>query len=297
MSEQPAGSMPVPPLVPLSCRVSLPVWQALEKRRQATGESVEHIIRSALADYLQVSQSTLFQISTTGALVEGISRGEVTVATLREHGDLGLGTFDSLDGEMVVVDGRFYQVRSDGTVHEVADEVHTPYAVITKFDPEPAVAIGDCRHVGELHQRLDRLRTSDNLFYAFRIDGTFDWVQTRAVARTSEGVPLVDATACQPEFQLRDVRGTLVGFYSPPYVKSLTVPGYHLHFLTDDRTAGGHLLDCAGRDLVVRFEREANFRLSLPVTQSFLEADLSRDSTAELMRAETSAQPRSKTQP
>jgi acetolactate decarboxylase len=202
----------VSPFVSLPCQISAALWQAIENHRQATGESVDHIVRAALADYLQVSQSTLFQISTTGALVEGIYRGDVTVATLREHGDLGLGTFDGFDGEMVVVDGRFFQVRSDGTVTKVDDQVRSPYAVITKFDPEPPVALGNCATVAEMHSRLDRLRTSDNLFYAIRIDGTFDLVQTRAVARTAEGVPLVEAAACQPEFQLRNVRGTLVGF-------------------------------------------------------------------------------------
>lgn len=110
-------------------------------------------------------------------------------------------------------------------------------------------------------------------------------------------MPLVEVTAHQPEFELHDVRGTLVGFWSPGYVKTLTVPGYHLHFLTEDRTAGGHLLECSGRGLVAQLEREANLRLSLPETTSFLNADLSRDSTAELERAETSSQGRNNPQP
>jgi len=175
----------VSPLVSLSCQISASLWQAIENRHRATGESVDHIVRTALADYLQVSQSTLFQISPTGALVEGIYRGEVTVATLREHGDLGLGTFDGLDGEMVMVDGRFFQVRSDGTVTEVDEQVRSPYAVITKFDPEPPVTLGNCATVAEMYSRLDCLHTSDNLFYEIRIDETSDLVQTRAVARTA----------------------------------------------------------------------------------------------------------------
>jgi acetolactate decarboxylase len=278
----------VSPLVSLSCRLSPSLWQALERRQQATGDSVDHTVRSALADYLQVDQSTLFQISTTGALIEGLYRGEVTVAMLREHGDLGLGTFDGLDGEMVVVDGCFFQVRSDGSVTEVDDQVRSPYAVITKFDPEPPVLLGNCASIMELCHHLDTLRRSDNLFYAIRIDGRFDHVRTRAVARTEEGVPLVQAAARQPEFEMHDVTGTLVGFWSPGYVKTLTVPGYHLHFLNTDRTAGGHLLECGGRDLVAQVEREANLRLSLPETPSFLKADLSRDPTADLEEAETS---------
>ena len=56
------------------------------------------------------STHTLYQVSTAIALVEGIYQGAVRVGTLREHGDLGLGTFENLDGEMIIVDGHFFQV-------------------------------------------------------------------------------------------------------------------------------------------------------------------------------------------
>lgn len=270
----------------LTANITEPLREAIERRRRETGETVDQIVRAALADYLQVGQSTLFQVSTAGALVEGIYRGAMTVADLRAHGDLGLGTFEGLDGEMVVVDGRFFQVRSDGSVSEVADDVRSPYAVLTKFDPEPPVELGRCDGLDDLQARLDGLRTSDNIFYALRVDGAFTHVKTRAVPRTAEGVPLVEAAAHQPEFAYRNLRGTLVGFWSPRYVKTLTVPGYHLHFLSEDRTAGGHLLECSGDGLVVRVERESNLRLALPRSAAFLGANFDRDSSADLDRAE-----------
>jgi acetolactate decarboxylase len=210
----------------------------------------------------------------------------MTVADLRAHGDLGLGTFEGLDGEKVVVDGRFNQVRADGSVHEVADDVRSPYAVLTRFDPEPPVDLGRCGSLVELQARLDGLRTSDNILYAVRIDGDFKQVRTRAVPRTAEGVPLVEAAANQPEFAFRDLRGTLVGFWSPRYVRTLTVPGYHLHFLSEDRTAGGHLLECSGEGLAARLERESNLRLALPRSAAFLGANFDRDASDDLDRAE-----------
>ncbi|QEH39129.1 Alpha-acetolactate decarboxylase [Aquisphaera giovannonii] len=275
------------PLVPISCRVERAVWEAIEARLEGSNGSLDDLVNSALADYLQVGRSTLYQLSTAGALVEGIYRGEMTVARLRGHGDLGLGTFEGLDGEMVVVDGHFYQVRSDGMVSEVADGVSSPYAVLTKFDPGVPTPLSNCSSLADLEGELDRLRTSDNLFYAIRVDGVFSSVRTRAVPRTADGVPLVQAAASQPEFHLADVRGTIVGFWSPAYFKTLTVPGYHLHFLNEDRNAGGHLLDCAGRELVARIERESNLRLTLPHTGAFLDADFARDSSDDLRRAET----------
>lgn len=258
----------------------------MQERLQATGESFSHQVRTALAEYLQVDHGTLFQISTVGALVEGLYRGEVTVGSLREHGDFGLGTFDGLDGEMVVLDGRFYQIRGDGSVHEVDDEVRTPYAMVTRFPAGPAKSLAPCADLDELMHRVDRLRDSQNVFYAVRIDGEFDSIHIRSVERTPEGVPLVEAAAHQHEFQLQNVSGTIVGFWSPGYLKSILVAGYHLHFLSDDRTAGGHLLGCAGRMLTAQVRREADFRVSLPESASFLHADLTRDPTKDLDQAE-----------
>src|SRR3954452_22426309 len=227
--------------VPMSCRISGALWRGGLGRCRATGGTVDPIVRAALSDYLEIDHGTLFQVSTAGALVEGLYRGEVTVAALREHGDFGLGTFDGLDGEMVVVDGHFYQVRGDGGVSEVEDDARIPYAMITRFPAGDAVDLADCADLAGLHGQLDRLRDSQNVFYAVRVDGEFDSIHTRLVQPTPEGVPLVAAASHQREFHLRDVRGTLVGFWSPGYLQTILVPSYHLHFLSDDRRSGGHL--------------------------------------------------------
>jgi acetolactate decarboxylase len=272
--------------VNLSCRISGTLSRAIKERCCATGESVNHLVRAALADYLQVDHGTLFQVSTAGALVEGLYRGEVTVGALRQHGDFGLGTFDGLNGEMVALDGRFYQVRGDGTVTEVGDDARCPYAMVTRSPAGAAVELDGCLDLAALHAHLDRLRDSHNVFYAVRVDGQLDTVTTRSVKRTPEGVPLAAAAQQQREFHLRNVRGTLVGFWSPGYLQRILVAGYHLHFLSEDRRSGGHLLDCAGHNFSARVRREADFRVSLPESPSFLRADLTRDPGADLDRAE-----------
>src|SRR5207245_9053499 len=187
-------------------------------------------------------QHTLYQVSTTAALVEGIYQGAVQVAVLREHGDLGLGTFEGLDGEMVVVEGHFVQVRSDGTVREVQGNVVSPFAAVTAFSPDQSINLDNCPDLSFLTSQFDAMRQSDNFFFALRVDGTFDYIHARAMRPTKEGVPLVQAAAVQPEFEFNDISGTLVGFWTPEYAKSLNVPGYHLHFISRDRTRGGHLL-------------------------------------------------------
>ena len=262
------------------------MWDALEKRHRETGEPIPHVIRAALAEYLDVEHSTLFQVSTSTALVEGIYKGAVSIGHLREHGDFGLGTFEGLDGEMVAFDGRFYQVRSDGTVRVAADSDLSPFAAVTHFKAEKSIDVDDCPDLASLLARLDQLRDSSNVFYAIRVDGSFPFMHTRAMCKSAEGTPLVVAAAHQPEFKMRDVAGTLVGFWSPEYVRTLEVPGYHLHFLTDDRGAGGHLMECAGRKLRVQVSLVSELRVALPENEEFLKADLTCDPARDLERAE-----------
>ena len=234
----------------------------------------------------QVAHHTLYQVSTATALVEGVYQGAVRVGTLREHGDLGLGTFENLDGEMVIVEGHCFQVRSDGSVRPCDDEVLSPFAVITRFAPEETVTLSQCPDLRHLTSRFDALRPSDNFFFALRVDGHFDYVHTRAMCRTAEGVPLVQAAAVQPEFELHDVSGTLVGFWTPEYAKTLNVPGYHLHFVSDNRQSGGHLLQCRGTNLRLQIQREGDYHIALPETEDFLNADLRRDPSPDLAKAE-----------
>jgi acetolactate decarboxylase len=270
----------------LKTTIAMGLWRALVDYAERTREPLAHVVSQALAEYLQVSHHTLYQVSTSTALVEGIYRGAVRVGTLREHGDLGLGTFENLDGEMVVVDGHFFQVRGDGSVRECDDDDLSPFAVITRFAPDVEATLEQCPDLSRLASRFDGLRSSDNLFYAIRVDGHFDYVHTRAVCKTDNGVPLVEAAAVQPEFEFHDISGTLVGFWTPEYARTFNVPGYHLHFLSDDRHSGGHLLQCRGSDLRLRLQGEGDYRIALPETEEFLKADLRRDPAADLAKAE-----------
>lgn len=270
----------------LNCQVSDGLWEALRAHMRETGEPLRHVVASAIAQHLDVSHRTLFQVSTSSALVEGVYQGAVTVGVLRRHGNLGLGTFEMLDGEMVVVDGEFHQVKSDGSVHPVADDVLTPFAAVTEFEPDIEAEMEACPDLTALTSQFDAMRGSPNVFYALRVDGVFDFVRTRAMCKTEEGTPLAQAALTQPEFDFEHIAGTLVGFWSPQYAKAFNVPGYHLHFLSADRRHGGHLLQCAGKGLRLRLQTEANVQVALPETEDFLKADLTRDPSVALKFAE-----------
>ncbi|HKM99389.1 MAG TPA: acetolactate decarboxylase [Candidatus Binataceae bacterium] len=270
----------------LHVKLSHSMWEAIENRHRTTGEPVNHIVRAALAEYLQIEHATLFQVSTSTALVEGIYQGAVNIAQLRQHGDFGLGTFEGLDGEMVALDGHFFHVRSDGKVREAADSDLSPFAVVTRFQAEKTIEIPICPDFNFLTAQLDKLRTSSNVFYAIRVDGAFDFVHTRAMCKSEEGTPLVVAAAHQPEFRMREVRGTMVGFWSPEYTKTIEVPGYHLHFITDDRASGGHVLELSGSNLSARIQQVNDLQIALPENEEFLRADLTRDPAKDLDSAE-----------
>jgi acetolactate decarboxylase len=270
----------------LNCEISHSLQVALEERSKTTGESIPRIVATSLSRVLDMPVHTLFQVSTSGALVQGIYERAVSSAFLLNYGDFGLGTFDNLDGEMVVLDGAIYQVRGDGTVTRIIDDTGTPFAVVVHFVADQDRVIESASTFEELTKICDQFRDSDNLFYAFRIDGRFGHIHTRAMKATLDGLPLAKAAAIQPEFDFKDINGTLVGIWAPAFSSGLNISGYHFHFLSEDRTQGGHLLECSGKDLRMRIERLTDFHLSLPESEEFLRADLTKDASKDLAYAE-----------
>jgi acetolactate decarboxylase len=158
--------------------------------------------------------------------------------------------------------------------------------VVTEFHPECEFAIDRVESFADLTAQLDSRRDTGNLFFAVRIDGRFAYIRTRALCKTASGVSLVDATAHQPEFALTDAGGTAVGFWTPGYARTINVAGWHFHFVTDDRTGGGHILSCQGVDLRVQMQDLTDVRIAMPETAAFLQADLSQDPSQELDLAE-----------
>lgn len=185
----------------------------------------------------------LFQASTIAALLEGAYDGDLSFAELAEHGDLGLGTLNGLDGEMIALDGRFYRADVDGAVTGVDGTARTPFAVVTDFTPSVDVEIGGSLEHEELLAGLDRLIPADAASCAIRIEGRFELVRARSVPRQRPPYrPLTEVVAGQHVFELTDVAGTMLGFRFPDYAEGIEVSGYHLHFISEDRSRGGHVL-------------------------------------------------------
>jgi acetolactate decarboxylase len=260
----------------------------LEMQARKDGSSVENLIVKAVAQFLETPLHTFFQVSTSRSLVAGQYTGAITCAKLLEHGDFGLGTFAGLAGEMVIVDGRAYRVEGSGRISQAEPSDEAPFATVTRLDPNLNETLEASDSFDNLKAQLDRFRRTDNLFYAIRIDGTFSFVKTRAVSAPKPGATLLEAAKEQHEFEFRDSEGTLVGIYSPAFSSAISVPGYHIHYLSRDRTQGGHLLEIRVKSARVQVQELEEFHLALPENEGFLKADLSRDTSSDLSQAESS---------
>jgi acetolactate decarboxylase len=282
---RPHGAQEV--IVPqLSADIPASLKAAVEAEAARTGRSPSFVVTTALGRYLEKPIHTVFQVSTSGALVAGVYDREVSVQAILEHGDFGLGTFANLDGEMVVVDGRAYQVRGSGRVTEASLDAGAPFAVVTWFKSDANVSVASVCSFKDLEARCDEFRRSGNIFYALRLDGQFRGVRTRAVNPPRRGTRLVDAAKSQSEFAFENIGGTLVGLWSPGFASAFSIAGYHFHFLSDDRQHGGHLLDLHADTLQLKVEALTNFHLALPESEAYLRADLSKNTAAELAYAE-----------
>jgi acetolactate decarboxylase len=229
----------------------------------------------------------VYQNSTINALLEGLYDGSMTYGELRRHGDFGLGTFNALDGEMIAVDGSFFQIKSDGVAYPVRDDQRTPFATVQFFRPTFRQPLSGPLDYERLQTLVDGLLEGPNLFYAVRIDGRFKSVTTRSVPRQERPyAPLAEVAESQPVFHLAGVTGTLAGFRFPDFARGMNVPGFHLHFLTEDRSAGGHVLDLVLEEGTLAIDASARFHLALPTDPAFLHADLDYDRGDELDRAE-----------
>jgi acetolactate decarboxylase len=220
-------------------------------------------------------RDVMYQISMYSVLSEGGYDGDVTYKDLRQHGDLGIGTFDNLDGEMIALAGDFYQIKADGKAYPANDSMEAPFAIVTFFGTDKAVSLDNVADYEQLKQSLDSILPTRNIFYAIKIEGAFEYIKARSVPAQSKPYPPLDeALKEQMIFEFHDVVGTLVGFWCPSYVDEINVPGYHLHFITSDRKAGGHMLDCQIQSAKAEIDYTSDFFMELISSQEFYNLNL-----------------------
>jgi len=231
----------------------------------------------------------LYQVSTIDALLQGVFDGIQPVADLKQHGDFGIGTFDALDGEMIVLEGVVYQAKADGKIYRVPDSLTTPFATVTYFDSDRTVTTGSPMNLTIFTSVMADLLPSQNMVYAVRMQGTFPSMKVRAIpAQRRPYTTLAEAAKNQSVYSYTDATGSVVGFYTPVFFKGLNVAGFHFHFISEDRQTGGHILDLiVPVNTTVEFDITPEFDMLLPTNGAFTGVDLSQDLSEELAKIET----------
>lgn len=236
-----------------------------------------------------VEGGSVTQFAVLDALLAGAYESGLPAAQLRSVGDFGLGCCDRLGGEVVLVDGELYECTPDGEVARMADAETLPFAMSCRFPATDAIPVASAE-LDALAALVDAGLASRNLFHAVRLDGVLERVRVRVTPRQHHPLPpLAEVTAAQIETELSQVRGTLIGFWTPAIYQGIAVAGLHLHFLAEDRRSGGHVLDVAVRSGELRLAAYAGFELRLPTDERFLRTELTHDDDHRIQAAEGGA--------
>jgi acetolactate decarboxylase len=230
----------------------------------------------------------LYQVSTIDALMKGVYDGILPVGEMKKHGNFGIGTFDALEGEMIVIDGKVYQAKADGRVYTVLDTTTTPFATVTWFERDFTATVEKPMNFSVFSTDMGARLPSQNMIYAVRIQDTFPSMKVRAIPAQQKPFPmLTDAAKDQSVYTYTNAAGTVVGFYTPAFFKGLNVAGYHMHFISNDRLTGGHILDfTVPANATVEYDITPAFAMPLPTSGAFTGVDLSQDLSKELAKIE-----------
>lgn len=234
---------------------------------------------------------TMYQVATLQSLMVGNYDGFVGIDELKKHGDIGLGTFNRVNGEMIVLEGNVYQALGDGTVKIADDSETTPFSTVTFFEPDITSTISPFESLSALTQQLDSIvyDYGRNLIYALRIDvKTKNVVFRSELAQDKPYAPLAKVLPdAQRSFECENLDGTIVAVYFPSFFTGQNTPGWHFHFISNDRTQGGHMLEISTSETsTAQLDATPYFDMYLPEEKTFSQRDLSDDMSEDIGKVE-----------
>ncbi len=236
-------------------------------------------------------ENTMYQVSTLQALALGYSRAVITVGDLIREGDTGLGTFEDVNGEMIAIDGHCYRADQDGNVTMVGDETGIPFAAVAKLHGQRQFSLENMKDIESLRTEMTRRIEEEfglNSMHVVRIDGVFEKVDGRSEAPyRSHHISLKEVLGkTQKAFIFENISGSLVGVYFPDYMDGINMPGWHFHFLSDDRSKGGHVFDVSFIEGMTRIDKITNIYINLPKEAAFDTYSLKQDLQEEIKSVE-----------
>ena len=234
---------------------------------------------------------TIYQVALLQSLTQGYYDGIIKVSELKEHGDIGIGTFEGVNGEMIVLDGKVYQALGDGTVQEADENETVPFSNVTFFDSDVSVKLKDIKGMASFKSELDRTvaEKGKNMFYAVKVTGTFEKMFVRSELKQEKPYKSLDKAleTDQREFSYENITGTVVGLYCPDYMGGLNAAGWHFHFISDDRTKGGHMLDLSFKEATAELDITPSFDMTLSDNGDFQSMELAKDVNDAIKKVET----------
>ena len=238
-----------------------------------------------------INTDTLFQVSTLQALMQGYYYPVSTVGELKENGNFGIGCFEAVNGELIMVDGVVYQAIHDSSILVPDNNTPIPYATVTFFNNDINIELENINSIDNLKEQLNKIvnENGNNIFYFVRIDGSFDTLYYRSeYAQKEPYKPLAKAMETdQTFFNKENETGTIVGLYCPDFMDKLNSSGWHFHFITEDKKSGGHLLNVSAKKMSVQLDKKTTFKMKLPEEEKFQNMQLSKDMSKDMYEVET----------
>ncbi len=238
----------------------------------------------------EADRESIAQVALLQSLAQGYFGGTVTAKELISRGDTGIGTFEGLNGELIALDGVVYQALGDGNVIVAPDSTIIPYATVTFFDNDFSVKLKDIRNKADFEKVMNEAVKEHgvNSFYMVKLHAEFDSVLFRSEYGSEEPYPtLVEALkGKQTEFTEKNIKGTLVGLFCPNYMGELNTPGWHFHFISDDKKKGGHILELALKEATAYLDKTDKFTMILHDEPNFHKINLKKDMSEDIRKAE-----------
>lgn len=239
----------------------------------------------------------IHQYSTMDALMLGRYQKAVSVKDALKSGNLGVGTFEGMYGEALIIDGKCYNGVPGGKVVEAKPEDSLAFCTVGEFSMAGTLfQVNDVKSLQELKIDADEVRKaetgSDNYPCLCRIDGKFTSVRVRACEKQEEPYkPLGEVSKSQVESEIGNIEGTLIGIWFPEWCNRFNLAGWHFHFISKDRqTFGGHCLECSLSSGLIGTKKELSVQIEMPDDESFAGLNLNQDLSEVKDRVENSSQ-------
>ena len=256
-----------------------------------TAESKQEESKPASSSETAQDRETVYQVALLQSLTQGYYDGIIKVSELKQHGDTGIGTFEGVNGEMIVIDGKVYQALGDGTVKEADDNETVPFSNVSFFDSDISVDLKDINDMASFKAEFDKTvnEKGKNMFYLVKVSGTFDKMLVRSELKQEKPYKSLDKAleTDQREFTYENVTGTVVGLYCPDYMGGLNAAGWHFHFISDDRTKGGHMLDLSFKSAKAELDITPSFDMTLSDNSEFQSMELAKNVDDAIKKVET----------